>query len=318
MHKDMYYNEVMERWFAANGTGLAASSYEKYYRLYANHIRPFFRDVKVSELSEDLLDAYRAELEQRRSSRGGELSAGTVRCIAMLANRGICAAREGHMLKEEMRLQANKPGGKEIVQVFTEAEQRRLEQYLRSAMDASRMGVYLCLYTGLRIGELCSLRWEDVDLETGSICVRKTVQRLRVPGEGGATSLVEGQPKSRTSARVIPYPDFLRAFLQREGGARQYILSGSEIRPMDPRTLQYRYKRYLKEAGIPYRKFHTLRHTFATRCLMAGVDVKTLSELLGHADIRTTLGIYCHASLQYKREQVNRLQPFAQEAALLK
>ena len=209
MHKDMYYNEVMERWFAANGTGLAASSYEKYYRLYANHIRPFFRDVKVSELSEDLLDAYRAELERRRSSRGGELSAGTVRCIAMLANRGICAAREGHMLKEEMRLQANKPGGKEIVQVFTEAEQRRLEQYLRSAMDVSRMGVYLCLYTGLRIGELCSLRWEDVDLETGSICVRKTVQRLRVPAGIIMESVTDSA--SLLKAMITPVSSFEEA-----------------------------------------------------------------------------------------------------------
>ena len=315
MEKEIYYNELLERWFEAQGTQLAASSYAKYYQLYTNHIRPFFLGVKVSDLSEELLEQFRGELESRKACRCRRaLSGSTVKCVIMLVNRGLSEAQREQFLDRAMRISAKCQRSRTEIQVFSEAEQRRLEAYLSSHSDISRACIYLCLYTGLRIGELCSLTWQDINMEEGYIRVERTLQRLksRQP-EGKRTVLVMGKPKSSSSDRVIPFPDFMREKLEGfryTGKEKGYILSGSEVDPLDPRTLQYRYKKYLEEAEVPYRKFHTLRHTFASRCLMAGIDAKTLSELLGHADIRTTLNIYCHTTLQYKKEQVNRLQPF--------
>lgn len=315
MKKEIYYNEVMEKWLEEHRGQLAPSSYVKYRQLFASHIRPFFREIRVSDLSEEIVEEYRTMLESRQVSRTGrELSVSTVKCVLMLVNRGLAEARRSCDMDKVLKITTQRQRSRSEIQVFSEDEQRKLEIYLNSRLDISRACIYLCLYTGLRIGELCSLTWEDVNLEEGCIRVEKTLQRLpkRQPG-GKRTCLVMGKPKSSSSDRIIPFPDFMREKLKyfcRTGEGDRYILSGSAEAPMDPRTLQYRYKKYLEEAKVPYRKFHTLRHTFASRCLMAGIDAKTLSELLGHADIQTTLNIYCHTTLQYKRDQVNRLQPF--------
>lgn len=315
MEKEIYYNEVMEKWLEEYGRLLAPSSYAKYDQLFSTHIRPFFENVRVRDLSREMVEEYRESLEGARASRRGrELSASTVKCILMLVNRGLAEAGRICGTDKPLRLTAQRKRSKREVQIFTEEEQKRLEAYLNSRTDISRTCVCLCLYTGLRIGELCGLTWEDVDLEEGCIRVKKTLQRLkkRQPDEQ-RTCLVVGRPKSLSSDRIVPFPDFMREKLEafRKTGERSgYILTGSSEAPLDPRTLQYRYKRYLRDAQIPYRKFHALRHTFASRCLMAGIDAKTLSEILGHADIQTTLNIYCHTTLQYKKEQINRLQPF--------
>lgn len=188
------------------------------------------------------------------------------------------------------------------------AEQERLECYLVRDVDLYKFGVLLTLYTGLRIGELCALRWRDV--EGGSITVRGTMQRL---GDGrGSSRVVVGSPKTRTSARTIPLPRFIGQYMEFFGRGRSpddFVL-GSELRPVaEPRFMQNRFKRYAAEAGIEGATFHTLRHSFATRCVDTyGFDVKTLSEILGHSSVETTLNLYVHPSMDRKRDQMAKLR----------
>lgn len=170
------------------------------------------------------------------------------------------------------------------------------------------MGILLCLYTGMRIGELCALKWNDIDVEEEIIHINRTVQRLDT--EEKKSALIVSYPKSRSSVRNIPIPkcilDVLLSFYAYENSTA-YIFTGKENVPAEPRTFQYRYRKYLEKAGVKYRKFHTLRHTFATRCIHCGIDIKTLSEILGHSNVKITLEYYCHTTMEQKKKQMNRL-----------
>lgn len=168
--------------------------------------------------------------------------------------------------------------------------------------------VLLCLYAGLRIGELCALRWSDIDFDGKTLTVKRTVQRIVVPGHMTKTILLETDPKSESSRRTIPLASELLEILSRFKGEQRYVFG--EEKPLDPRTMQNRFKKILKEAGIDGRTFHTLRHTFATNCVENGMDVKTLSEILGHSDVKTTLNRYVHPTMDSKRKQIGALSDF--------
>ena len=164
------------------------------------------------------------------------------------------------------------------------------------------VGVLLTAYTGLRLGELCGLQWQDVDAGAGLLHIQRTVERIAQTG--GKTCLTVQPPKTENSERWVPIPkEMLRMLQTARKQPDSYLLTGREIVP-DPRAMQYRYKVLLERCGVRYRNFHCLRHSYATRCVERGVDVKSVSELLGHADVRTTLRLYVHSSMDYKRRAV--------------
>ena len=160
----------------------------------------------------------------------------------------------------------------------------------------TKLAVLLSYNMGLRIGEVCGLRWDDIDLHKGTLTIRKTVQRIY---ENRKTKIYIGSPKSKCSERIIPIPGFLLPILK-EYKRCEYVLSGCE-KVVEPRTLQYRFKTLLKKAKIPSVTFHSLRHSFATNCIKLGFDVKTLSEILGHSSVEITLNRYVHSSMDRKR-----------------
>ena len=188
-------------------------------------------------------------------------------------------------------------------------ERLRLEEYLTENMTLMKMGLYLCLYTGLRIGELCALKWDNINLSKGSLYVVATVQRINNPDVASTqkTVLMITNPKSSASYRAIPLPPRLVLLLK---GFRTknscYLLSGCE-RLIEPRTVQYWFRKYAKELGLTYSNPHILRHTFATRCIELGFDAKTLSEILGHSRVEITLNKYVHSSEDRKRTQMELL-----------
>lgn len=191
------------------------------------------------------------------------------------------------------------------VEVFTEPELKRLGQAILCQMDEAGLGVLLTAHTGIRLGELCGLQWQDVDAQTGLLHIRRTVERIAQPS--GITRLTVLTPKTETSERWVPIPrEMLRVMKPRAQTPEAYLLTGGETLP-DPRTCQYRYKALLERCGVRYRSFHALRHTYATRCVERGVDVKSVSELLGHSDVRTTLRLYVHSSMDYKRKAVESI-----------
>ena len=186
-------------------------------------------------------------------------------------------------------------------------EGRRLQAACREKFSFKNTAVLLALGTGLRIGEVCALRWSDIDVKTGVVSVTKTAERIYV-GEG--TSVVVGPPKSESSAREVPLPGSVLALLRpfhKVFGRDVYLVSGGP-RPCEPRLLRLHFYRLLEKGGIRRVGFHCLRHTFASRLVASGCDVKTVSALLGHSSVRTTLDRYVHPDMEQKRRAVNRLE----------
>lgn len=182
--------------------------------------------------------------------------------------------------------------------VLTKEEQMVLE-------EGDELSILIALYTGMRIGEICGLKWSDINWEANTISVNRTVQRVRQPD--GKTRLIESTPKTINSYRVIPLADKLRKELElHTKGNNGYIL-GKDGHACDPRTLQRKLKAIAERAGLSNIHFHSLRHTFATRMLAIGIDVKTVSMLLGHSSVNTTLNIYMHSNMDLKREAIRKL-----------
>ena len=184
---------------------------------------------------------------------------------------------------------------------------RRLEAYLLGKaddMDSTSIGILLSGCCGLRIGELCALQWKNINWEEGTIQIRGTMQRIRTfRQEETRTKIIISDPKSKSSNREIPVPAYLFDYLKRiKGNGEEYILAGKKKEYLEPRTLQYRFKKILEQLEIPYFNFHMLRHIFATNCISRGFDMKTLSELLGHSNITTTMRIYVHSDMERKKQ----------------
>ena len=168
----------------------------------------------------------------------------------------------------------------------------------------------LSLYTGIRLGELCALRWNCVDLNLGIIKVKQTMQRRQNtdPAEERRTKIVFTDPKTQTSSRTIPLPaSLLMLAYSFQSTPNSFVLTGSSEKYIEPRTMQNHFKRIIQESGISSVNYHALRHTFATRCVEVGFEIKTLSEILGHATVNITLNRYVHSSFELKRQNMNKL-----------
>jgi len=198
------------------------------------------------------------------------------------------------------------------LEVFSIHEQYLIEQTLYEDNDRRTLAILVCFYSGIRLGELCALRWGNIDIEAKTMTIEGTVNRVKntTQMEDRKTELILSAPKSRNSIRKIPIPDFLADMFRdqeyRNRAKGNFLLTGSERLP-DPRGVQRMYKRLLVNAGVQDRKFHTIRHTFVTRALESGVDVNTISEILGHSNVSTTLNIYAHSMLEHKRIAIEKM-----------
>ena len=171
--------------------------------------------------------------------------------------------------------------------------------YLHKEKPDYYIGIILALVTGMRIGEVCALQWEDITID--SIHINKTMQRLSGPQAKG---ICIGSPKTYSSIRKIPINTQLSLFLNNIIDRREYVVCQKNGKYVEPRLLQMHFNKVLARCGIAPYNFHSLRHTFATRCVESGMDIKTLSEILGHSDVKTTLNKYVHSSLNHKKKQM--------------
>lgn len=191
------------------------------------------------------------------------------------------------------------------VEVLTKTERVKFIKYLCAEPDIYKTGVLLCMSTGLRIGELCALKWSDIDFENKLLHVDRTVQRIAIAGRKTKTALLESEPKSSFSKREIPIADEIIKFLLPYRKSEGYLFKGTK--PMEPRTYQNKFTKYIRDAELHKSHFHILRHTFATNCIDSGMDVKSLSEILDHADVKITLNRYVHPTMETKRNHINTL-----------
>lgn len=304
--KEDTFDDYCDRWMASNQKCLKMSSLVKYGTDIENHIKPFFGNRLPSDITSETVDAFTQVLLVEK-----KLSVKTVRNILTLFHSVFTyiEKRSGQRLEN---LEVIYPKEcKKTIRVLDEQEEKRLIEFLLQEMDLCKLGVYMAIRTGMRIGEVCALRRCDISFKDNTISVCHTVQRLKDLDEKGCakTALVVGPPKSDSSFRTIPLmPDMenlCTRFLPKEPEA--FILTGT-VQCMDPRKLQRRLKKYTEICGIKEVHFHTLRHTFATRCIEVGFDMKTLSEILGHSNISVTMNQYVHPSLDSKRENMGRLK----------
>lgn len=294
-------NQAAERFLADKQDDLKRSTLARYTYVLEHYIQPVLGAVLLSQLTANQISEFLRRLQKNGLS-------------------GKSARDVGVLLKSILRYSAKKldcpsPGmtvelpayRRKQIDIFYPDEIRRLAQMIMDEPTTTGIGILLTLNTGLRLGELCALQYKDIDLRNGVVHVRKTVQRIR---SGDRTSLMVLPPKSDSARRTIPLPGDMAALLQKLVQSRpngeNYLLTGKNV-PMEPRTMQYQYRVWLKAAGVPYRNFHVLRHTYASRCVERGVDVKSLSEMLGHADVRTTLQVYVHSSLEHKMRVIQSI-----------
>lgn len=296
--------------------GIKASSYLTYLNQMNRHILPCLGRMQMASITPEMVHSF---LECLQAKGLGE---NTVRGIYRLLSAAMRAALDdGIISKNPCRKICVKRGERVQQRVFSREEQKKVEKTLSQGEDLTAL---FAMYTGLRLGEICGLRWSDINWENGTATVCRTVQRLKrmdtdkcLKCGGAKTYLMIGSPKSPSSCRTIPIPTFLLKRLEiqkKQRSAAQlttgYIF-GTGMRAADPRTIQRRFAGVVRRLEIPDAHFHTLRHSYATRLLEMGVDVKTVSQLLGHSSAKTTLDCYAHSLLDQQRSAVAKLSACA-------
>lgn len=285
-------------WLHTKKCTVKESTYIKYSTAVNKHIMPKLGECCSLGFTTELMDDFIKELQFE-----DELAPKTVHDILVVLH-GILKFASSKFAGSFPAVEINYPKiGKKEMRVLSREEQARLVAYLHEDLDSCRFGILLALCTGIRIGELCALQWESVSTNDKAIRIAKTLQRLHDTSvsQGARTRIVIGPPKSDTSVRTIPMTEYATGLCRRmkPQSSAAYVLTGTEAF-MEPRTLQYRLEKYTQACGLEGVHFHTLRHTFATRAVEVGFEVKSLSEILGHASVTITLDRYGKPFMIYK------------------
>lgn len=300
--KKLTLSSIFTEWFQSISYRVKDSTLANYLLKADKHILPAFGKQNITEIVQTSIYQF------IRDKQNSGLSNRYITDILILMKSVFkYAARTYHAINPMEGLAMPKKQKAEI-RLLTEAEERKLMQIVMGNQNFTTLGIALAKLTGLRIGELCALQWGDIDLEKRILTVRKTIQRIQVKGGSRKTKLVITEPKSETSKRSIPIPECIIGFLRKfQGKADEYMLSGTE-KPVEPRTMQYRFATILKNGNLPSVHFHALRHMFASNCVKLGFDIKALSEILGHSGVEITLNRYVHSSIEQKSDFMNRLK----------
>lgn len=278
-NKSSTYGELLDCWLHSMQLNTKESTQARYTHLIKTHIKPHLGAVQLSQLTTDVIEIFiEQQLTDGRLDNSGGLSPKTVTDILTIIKSTIEYARykELPVICNLSKLSIKKK--EKEMRVFTPSEQESLIGTLTNDMDHSKFGVLLSLYTGIRVGELCALQWEDFDLAHSKLKIRKTMQRIQDLGNGSVskTKIVITEPKSQCSIREIPLPLFIVDVAKKfASNPKAYILTGTD-QYIEPRTMQNRFKSYVKECNVEPANFHVLRHTFATRCVEVGFEVKKM------------------------------------------
>lgn len=309
----------LEYWFDNYAKRTIKQSTAISYRGYINnHINPKIGDYKLSELNTDLLQRFFNQEYDEGSKKGGGLSAKTIHNINLMLHKALSKAVDLELIRRNFSESVELPRlSQPEMRVLTLAEQKRLIKAIRNSDHIYAYGVLISLFTGMRIGEVIGLQWGDIDFEENKLHIRRTVSRLQcLDSSEKKTELVIGTPKSRKSLRIIPFNDAMKSMLldyQKKYisiyhlSSTAFFLSATGNKPIEPKSLQKYFYKLTVEAKITGATFHTLRHTFATRGIEKGIDPKTLSVLLGHSDVSTTLNRYAHVLDEQKRKAMDIL-----------
>lgn len=303
--------EVLELWLDNNSVRQKDSTKLKYQFIIEHHINPEIGHLLISEIDRSTINKflYQKQQDGRLDHKGG-LSPAYIKIIASILNASLGFAIDQKWCNA-IRVPLNTPSiSKKDLPILGKKYQIELENRITSNCTLTGLGILISLNAGLRIGEICALKWEDIDFEKGLILVRHTVSRISDTNKDNnfKTCLVIDSPKTFSSLRDIPISSKLLPSLvqMKKLAVSEYVISEKNTF-VSPRTYEYRFHKLLELYGIPQINYHALRHTFATRCIEVGMDVKTLSELMGHSNVGITLNTYVHSSMELKRKQIEKL-----------
>ena len=297
------FEEVAAIWLAEKKHFVKRSTYAAYTLSVAKHLVPEFGPA--DDVTEEMVQQF--VFRKLESGLCRKSVKDMLVVMKMILRYGV---KMGVMEHREIDVRFPTEREKKELEVLTVGRQQQIMKYLRSNFSFMNLGIYMCLCSGLRIGEICALKWEDIDLGAGVIRISKTIQRIYVMDGGGChTEVIIDTAKTMNSMRSIPIAkdlrDILRPLKKLVGGSH-YVLTNSP-EPLEPRTYRNYYNRLMRELGMPKLKFHGLRHSFATRCIESKCDYKTLSVLLGHSKISTTLDLYVHPNMEQKQRCVEQM-----------
>lgn len=303
---NLTFQEVTALWKADKRRWVKTSTYAVYVQITNKHILPFFGNLQPEQLSEEVIQQFAECL----LAQG--LSIHSIRDVLMILKMIL---RFGEKLSAwpniiyDIHFPTTAMQNTNIT-VLTTSDQRKLLNYLKENFSFRNLGILICLYSGLRIGEVCGLQWKDLDVATGEINVTKTVQRIWLSdGEEKEYRLSVGLPKTASSVRRIPICKDLMKIVRplRKVMADDFYIISNAATPLEPRYYRDYFRKLLATLGIPPTRFHTLRHSFATRCIESKCDYKTVSVILGHSSLATTMDLYVHPGFEEKKRAVEKM-----------
>lgn len=306
------YSNWAAQWLTRKEQLVKESTFSAYSNIVVNHLVPHFGRVGLQDITEERIQSFAFHLlrDGRLDGAGGMCERSTRDIIVVLKNSLRDAMKLKLLPSIEFEIQYPNKQDRFKIKVIAKGEQQKLVQAVYLALSPRSVGIMLALYTGLRIGEVCGLKWSDIDFENKMLHVNRTVQRVyRKTLDGkGKSQIIVGPPKTRSSRREIPISAILLPVLKRIAPETSdaFFLSGTE-KCVEVRTYRTFFDDFLKKNQLESINFHALRHTFATRCIEAGGDCKTVSELLGHSSVNMTLNLYVHPQIEQKRRCVELL-----------
>lgn len=306
MHERKTINHIIALWREDKKHFVKRSTYSAYMLLVENHIIPEFGEMI------DILEADIQRFVLKKLS--DNLSQKTIKDILIVLKMILqFGVKYAYLEYQKIDIKFPTQTEQNDIEVLSRAHQKKIVSYIKENFTFKNLGIYICLSTGIRIGELCALTWDDIDTSTGIIKIRKSIQRVYIVDEDvRRTELILDTPKTKNSVRDIPITNELLKILKpiKKIVNSNFFVLTNEATPTEPRTYRNYFDKLLKELEIPKLKFHGLRHSFATRCIESNCDYKTVSVLLGHSNISTTLNLYVHPNLEQKKKCIERMSRF--------
>lgn len=309
MEEAILFKDWAKEWLEYERNFLKESSYGNYSTIIYNHLIPYLGECKISDINQKQIQKLIILLSKSgRKDKNGGLSEKTIRdIITVLKNCLKSADYNNLIIYKSDKFDFPKNRKEKFLKVLSISDQNKLQHFILNNLSHRSVGILFTLQTGVRIGELCAIQNEDINLNDNTVRINKTLQRIFIKSDtdGNTSKIMITTPKSNKSYRTIPLTNLLVQTLKKLDISKPsyYLLSGTS-KYIEPRTYINYYKKFLENIDINYINFHGLRHTFATRCIEGGGDSKTVSELLGHSSIKLTLDLYVHPQMEAKRKCV--------------
>lgn len=302
--KKIKYKDYLYEWLINKKSFIKESTYANYSNIVFSYITPKLGNYYLNELNNKIIQDYILYLHNTKN-----LSVKTIKDIIMIVKESIKCAVNNNVIKSfDLKFSYPKNNITNHMYVLTKREQNILMEYVLNNINNKSIGILMSLLLGIRIGELCALKWEDIDFKRKILHVNKTVQRIYIKDiNNNISKVIISLPKTNNSNRDIPINKELLDILKTlKTNKEDYVLTRNN-KNTEPRVYRSYFNTILKKNNIKHIKFHSLRHTFATNCISLGIDYKTVSELLGHSNINTTLNLYVHPRLSQKKKCISKL-----------